>query len=208
MRIAVLGAGMAGLVAGATLGLSGATVDVYERWPGLGGQVATVDLGDGSVIERFSTTSLRATSRSRIFTRSWPSGRDRVARIISMAVFADGRTHPFTTPMDLLRFKPLSLASRIRMGAMALALNGPTTWRRSNRSPRALGLRGEWARRRGRRSGALAPGEVRRPRRRDLDGLDLVQIRVRRQVEAARSTQGASRVPTWKLAATSRLPCW
>ena len=123
MRIAVLGAGMAGLVAARRLGLSGATVDVYERWPGLGGQVATVDLGDGSVVERYYHHLFTSDVEiQKLYDElglcdaiDWHES--------SMAVYADGRTHPFTTPMDLLRFKPLSLASRIRMGAMALALN-------------------------------------------------------------------------------------
>jgi protoporphyrinogen oxidase len=44
---------MAGLVAGYRLTREGASVDVYERWPGLGGQVATVDIGDGLLLERY-----------------------------------------------------------------------------------------------------------------------------------------------------------
>ena len=53
MRIAVLGAGVCGLVAAHRLGREGHTVDVYERWPGLGGQAATFDLGDGTRLERY-----------------------------------------------------------------------------------------------------------------------------------------------------------
>src|SRR5918994_2687699 len=53
MRVAVLGAGMAGLVAGYRLTKLGHECDVYERWPGLGGQAATVDVGDGVLIERY-----------------------------------------------------------------------------------------------------------------------------------------------------------
>ena len=43
MKVAVLGAGMAGLAAGHRLVAEGHEVDVYERWPGLGGQAAIVD---------------------------------------------------------------------------------------------------------------------------------------------------------------------
>ena len=53
MRVAVLGAGVAGLVAGYRLTQRGHVVDVYERWPGLGGQAATLDVGDGHRIERY-----------------------------------------------------------------------------------------------------------------------------------------------------------
>ena len=44
-RVAVIGAGMTGLAAAHRLAEGGAAVDVYERWPGLGGMVATVDVG-------------------------------------------------------------------------------------------------------------------------------------------------------------------
>jgi len=49
----VIGAGIAGLTAGHRLARAGHECDVYERWPGLGGQVATLDLGDGALIERY-----------------------------------------------------------------------------------------------------------------------------------------------------------
>ena len=53
MRIAVLGAGVAGLVAALRLTQAGHAVDVYERWPGLGGQAATLDVGRGHLLERY-----------------------------------------------------------------------------------------------------------------------------------------------------------
>lgn len=40
----------------------------------------------------------------------------------SVAFFLQGRSWPFTTPIDLLRFKPLSLAARLRMGLAVLWL--------------------------------------------------------------------------------------
>src|SRR5690348_18469389 len=53
MRVAVLGAGVAGLVAAHRLTEAGHACDVYERWPGLGGQAATIDVGDGHRLERY-----------------------------------------------------------------------------------------------------------------------------------------------------------
>src|SRR5439155_1673883 len=53
LRIAVLGAGVAGLVAAYRLTQAGHAVDVYERWPGLGGQAATLDVGEGHLLERY-----------------------------------------------------------------------------------------------------------------------------------------------------------
>ena len=40
----------------------------------------------------------------------------------SMAFFLEGRSWPFTSPLHLLRFKPLSLPARVRMGLAVLKL--------------------------------------------------------------------------------------
>ncbi len=40
----------------------------------------------------------------------------------SVAFFLEGRSWPFTSPLDLLRFSPLSLRSRLRMGLAVLRL--------------------------------------------------------------------------------------
>ena len=45
MKVAVIGAGVCGLVAAYRIAAAGHAVDVYERWPGLGGQAATIDVG-------------------------------------------------------------------------------------------------------------------------------------------------------------------
>ena len=53
MRVAVIGAGVCGLVAAHRIAAAGHAVDVYERWPGLGGQAATLPVGDGVLLERY-----------------------------------------------------------------------------------------------------------------------------------------------------------
>lgn len=119
-RVAVLGAGVAGLSAAYDLARAGWRVDVYERWPGLGGQAATFDTGDGVLLERYyhhlftSDRDIAALCRELGVAIDWhPS---------SVAFFADGASHPFTTPLDLLRFSPLSLRTRLRMGVAVVLL--------------------------------------------------------------------------------------
>jgi protoporphyrinogen oxidase len=121
MRIAVLGAGMAGLVAAYRLA-SEHECDVYERWPGLGGQVATLDVGDGHLLERYYHHLF--TSDRHIADLYEELGMEDAIEWIpsSVAIFAEGASHPFTSPLDLLRFKPLSIRSRLRMGFAALRL--------------------------------------------------------------------------------------
>ena len=71
MRIAVLGAGVAGLVAALRLTEAGHTVDVYERWPGLGGQAGTQDRDPHACSSGSSTlTRLPTTYSGRCLTSS------------------------------------------------------------------------------------------------------------------------------------------
>ena len=122
MRIAVLGAGVCGLTAAHRLARGGHAVDVYERWPGLGGQAATFELGDGHRLERYYHHLF--TSDRHIAALFAELGMpDAIEwRPSSVAFFARGELHPFVTPLDLLRFRPLSPLARVRMGAAVLAL--------------------------------------------------------------------------------------
>ena len=120
MRVAVLGAGQAGLTAAHRLAKLGHETDVYERWPGLGGQAATIDIGDGHLVERYYHhlfTSDREMAdlcaEIGVELETWPS---------SVSIFRKGALHAFNTPLDLLRFSPMSPLSRVRMGAGALYL--------------------------------------------------------------------------------------
>jgi protoporphyrinogen oxidase len=120
VRVAVIGAGVCGLVAAYRIAAAGHTVDVYERWPGLGGQAATLDVGGGHRLERYYH-HLFTTDRH--ITRLYEElGLEIEWRPSSVAMFAHGRLWPFTTPTDLLRFGPLSPFDRLRMGVAVLAL--------------------------------------------------------------------------------------
>ena len=122
MRIAVIGAGVAGLVAAHRLGEAGHAVDVYERWPGLGGQAATLDVGGGHRLERYYH-HLFTTDRHIAALFDELGLEDELEwRESTTAMLARGRLWPFTTPGDLLRFGPMPPPARVRMGAAAVAL--------------------------------------------------------------------------------------
>jgi protoporphyrinogen oxidase len=118
----VIGAGVCGLVAAHRIAAAGHTVDVYERWPGLGGQAATIDVGGGHRLERYYH-HLFTTDRhiARLYDElGMPDELE--WRPSSVAMFAHGRQWPFTSPLDLLRFGPLPPLDRVRMGAAVVAL--------------------------------------------------------------------------------------
>jgi protoporphyrinogen oxidase len=122
MRVAVIGAGVAGLTAAHRLSAIGHACDVYERWPGLGGQAATIDVGGGVRIERYYHHLFMTDRHIQALCRELGLGDELEWRPSSVAMFSDGNTHPFTTPLDLLRYPPLSPGSRVRMGAAVLLL--------------------------------------------------------------------------------------
>ena len=122
MRIAVIGAGVAGLTAAHRLGQAGLACDVYERWPGLGGQAATVDVGGGVRLERYYHHLFTSDRHIAALYEELALGDELEWHDSSVAFFAGGRQWPFVTALDLLRFGPLPRFSRIRMGAAVLAL--------------------------------------------------------------------------------------
>jgi protoporphyrinogen oxidase len=122
VRIAVLGAGVAGLTAGHRLARAGHAVDVYERWPGLGGQAATLEVGGGVRLERYYHHLFTSDGHIQALYRELGLEDAIEWRPSSVAYYARGKLHPFTTPLDLLRFSPLSPPARVRLGAAVVAL--------------------------------------------------------------------------------------
>jgi protoporphyrinogen oxidase len=119
---AVIGGGVAGLVAAYRLLQRGHRVRIFEAEPSLGGLVRTFEAGgerlecfyhhlftsDGAAIRLLDELTL-------LKTLTW--------RRSTMGVFYEGRVYPFTTALDLLRFTPLlGIRDRIRLGLVALRL--------------------------------------------------------------------------------------
>jgi len=118
----VVGAGVAGLVAGHRLAERGHACDVYERWPGLGGQAATLDVGQGHLLERYYHHLFTSDRHIADLYDELGMPDELEWRTSTVAFFADGRSWPFNGPLDLLRFRPLSIASRLRMGIAVVLL--------------------------------------------------------------------------------------
>ena len=116
MRVCVIGAGVAGLVCGLRLAQDGHAVDVYERWPGLGGQAATLDVGGGARLERYYHHWFTTDRHIVALADELGVGGAVEWHPSSVAFFVDGRLRPFTSPLDLLRFSALPLATRLRVG--------------------------------------------------------------------------------------------
>jgi protoporphyrinogen oxidase len=130
MRIGVIGAGVAGLTAAHRLSQSGHRCDVYERWPGLGGQAATLEVGGGHRIERYYHHLFMTDRHIVALARQLGLPEEIEWLPSSLGMFSEGRNHPFTTPLHLLRYPPLSPLSRLRMGAAVVMLQRRRKWER------------------------------------------------------------------------------
>ena len=155
----------------------------------------------GTCSSATTTTCSRATATSRRSTTSSGCRTSSSGGPSSVAFFVDGRSWPFNGPLDLLRFRPLSLASRVRMGIAVLLLQ------RRHRDVRAVRER-DGARVGDPRDGPSGVGQglgpaaarqVRRPRDRHLDGVAVEQADRAPPDQGRRSSPGAARLPAREL---------
>jgi len=114
-RAIVIGGGPAGLKAAQVIARGGAEVTLLESAPVLGGLASSFDL-QGVCIERYYHFICKGDDHL-VGTLAELGLSDRLRwRDSRMAYFVNGRLYPFLTPLDLLRFHPLSPTDRIRAG--------------------------------------------------------------------------------------------
>ena len=128
MRVGIIGAGAAGLAAAFELGKRGHEAIVHERATFVGGQASTFDVG-GQRLERGYHHLF--TSDTDIVELIEEIGLGHRMRWVDSKVgtFHGGKIYDFVTPMDLLKFTPLSLVDRIRLGLVTLYLQRRKSWR-------------------------------------------------------------------------------
>jgi protoporphyrinogen oxidase len=150
-RTAVLGAGALGLTVALRLVQRGQPVVVIEREALPGGLAAGFELAPGIWLEKFYHHLFRSDRRAIGLIRELGLEARLEWLAPVTATLRDGRTHRLDSPASLLRFSPLPVADRLRMGA-ALALlkampdprllEGRTAagWLRRWMGPRAYGV--------------------------------------------------------------------
>ena len=114
-RAVVIGAGPAGLKAAHTLVKAGLHVTLLESSPVLGGLASSFDV-QGTRIERYYHFICRGDDHLVDTLRELGLEHRLHWRDSRMAYFVDGTLFPFLTPLELLRFRPLSLVDRLRAG--------------------------------------------------------------------------------------------
>jgi protoporphyrinogen oxidase len=127
MNIGIIGGGIAGLTAAYKLSEKGHKVTLFEKEAYLGGQVATFEV-EGERLERFYHHIF--TSDVDIIQLVDELGlSEKLLWLDSKVGFFHGeRIYDFVTPMDLLRFSPVGLTDRVRMGIISLYLRRHKNW--------------------------------------------------------------------------------
>ena len=120
-RYGIVGGGATGCTLAFHLTRNGHEVVLFEREKGLGGLAASIPFGK-TKLDRF----YRHIFTSDLFIQAYIErlGLANKLRWCSSSVGFEhnGKLYPFTTPIDLLRFSPLSLFSRLRVGLAVLAM--------------------------------------------------------------------------------------
>jgi protoporphyrinogen oxidase len=117
-RVVIIGSGAMGLAAAFHAVTAGHTVEVLEAGPEPGGMAAHFDLA-GLSIERFYHFVCK-TDLETMELLSQLGIREKLRwRVTSMGIFTGGRLQAWGNPVALLRFREISLVSRLRYGLFA-----------------------------------------------------------------------------------------
>ena len=121
MRVGIIGGGAAGLAAAFDLVKKGHQAHVYERAPFLGGQASTFDVGGGR-LERGYHHLFMSDTHMLDLIRELGLGHKLAFIESRVGFYYGGKIWKFTSPMDLLKFRPLSVFDRLRLGVVTLYL--------------------------------------------------------------------------------------
>ncbi len=116
---AIIGGGISGLASALRLTGLGHRVTLFEGEEGLGGLGTTFPYHGGH-LERFYHCILPTDTALIGLIRELGLEPELLWRGTSMGFMYQRRIYPLNTPMDLLRFKPLTFVERLRMGLLGL----------------------------------------------------------------------------------------
>ena len=121
MRVGVIGGGAAGLSAAFELVKRGHQAHVFERAPFLGGQASTFEVGGGRLERGYHHLFMSDTHMVDLIQQLGLG--HKLAWIESkVGFYHGGKIWKFTSPTDLLKFTPLSLFDRFRLGLVTYYL--------------------------------------------------------------------------------------
>ena len=127
MKIGILGAGATGLSAAWDISKAGHQVTVYERDDFIGGHASTFEI-EGTPIEKGYHHWFTNDHDILKLCEEIGIGNQIIWNSSKVGTFFNGKTYNFGTPVDLIRYKPLTIQNRIRLGLSALKIQKITDW--------------------------------------------------------------------------------
>ncbi|MCQ1534306.1 NAD(P)/FAD-dependent oxidoreductase [Methanosarcina sp. KYL-1] len=126
MKIAIIGSGIAGLSAGYRLCKENEVL-IFEKDAEIGGMAASCcqeSAENPYFIEKYYHHIFRSDSELLALIEELGLERKMLWLEGKNAYFVDGKAYPMNTPLEILRFKPLSLSDLVRLGLMVLRIRG------------------------------------------------------------------------------------
>ena len=138
----VIGAGFAGLSAAFELALAGKSVTVLEADEGVGGLAAAFQVENGERLDRFYHHWFTNDLEVMQLISDLGQQDQVVEHPTNTGMYFANTIFKLSTPMDLLRFKPLGFLDRIRLGLLALRARRVKDWQKLEEVTAADWLRG------------------------------------------------------------------
>ncbi len=127
--VAIIGAGFTGLAAALELARAGRKVVVLEADDAPGGLAGTFAFHDGVRIEKFYHHWFNNDAYVPALVRELGLEGDIVTLPSRTGMYFNGRMWRLSTPLDLLRFRPLSFVDRIRLGLLVFRVRQVRDWK-------------------------------------------------------------------------------
>ncbi|AUT60268.1 NAD(P)/FAD-dependent oxidoreductase [Paraburkholderia terrae] len=127
--VVIVGAGFTGLTAGLDLARAGRKVLIIEKDNAPGGLAGTFEFKNGVTIEKFYHHWFNNDAFVPELARELGIEDQIVTLPSRTGMYFNGKLWRLSTPMDLLKFSPLSLIDRIRLGLLVFKVRQIKDWR-------------------------------------------------------------------------------
>jgi protoporphyrinogen oxidase len=128
-RVIVIGAGYTGLAAAYDLAKAGHPVTIYEAEAEIGGLAGSFELSPGVWVEKFYHHWFTSDTAILSLIKELGIGDKIKFQRSNTGLFFANSIFRLSSPLDLLRFKPIPLIDRIRTGLMALYARKISNWK-------------------------------------------------------------------------------
>lgn len=133
-KILIIGGGLTGLTAAYELAKNEISVTVAEKECELGGLLGSFRINDYYLEKTYHHIFRTDKSIIELIRELGLANRLRWYES-SIGLYYDGKMYPFVTPIDLLKFKPLGIVDKIRMGLAAVYLQKDIKWKKYLKTP-------------------------------------------------------------------------